>query len=1074
MTVHLDTYGRVLPAADTTPPISTPPASIHLFAGQKLLPGQCIRSSDGRFELDMQKDGNLVEYDLTTHVAVWDSKTDNSEATVAVMQKDGNLVLDKVDPDTMCVTGKNAVWSSHTDGNDNAFLTLQPSGELTVESSSASTLWHSGVPLPEVPPPQQPIAQPSTPPDADANAKSAVGLFTPGQGEAGLKQYPLAPGQSPYSLFKEHNLFAQPDLTDSDPVVNANLAATPTLDPQAFGSRPANPPDAAKNLQVGQPVTILDPTRLQYLETQRSQLQQFEHATRDAKDDLRDELTATIYQELDYAGTQQSVPDTTALAASIRARAPQDTAFQNAVDDAVKRYDQTLQTQGRTSDMLGRVNAAASSGDWAHVRSLVADQITSGVGKDEGSTALGDITARASVYLTYAGGDPKFAQAVQSGIADAQHTVLVDRPVQAVVDAYHTQGAGAAMDTLSRVTDPQTATMAQVGQIMADPRVQQTVKQVLGDVAAWQGDDKLNPTRVMQPLSAACQHAIESDGGHNGLGKQAVDAIATNIVAQADGTPPGHGLDVFQSAPLTQQMFADAARQGNVALAFAVGAQAKLYRNPMYASGALDGARQGLDAVLGSVGSLKKKIEKDGAFIGEPLATWGGDSTPEQQSQLIDTLLAENSDDAKKLEDDSGSIPALQETVDGAQSAIQAYGGELKGVEGFDTDVPTKWQPGQYQWSVSGSPSITKAFDGIGKLGLLEPSNQGEPTNTLWLQRSMRKVYEQLGKRLIAGMASGSDAILSAGGAKLTQSVWSRLNKGVGAVLYFQNAAYTLGNINEGGLLPALQNGASGIRQDLGGISYALAAGIPNGKLDLIRPKSGETPLAKSYKALVNQLDGLDLTAKASGTLKVSLKLAMQNTSDFASAILGLTEAAQNFHDGKTIQGVGNLLNAAGYAALLTGPGIDASELPAGARVLGLAGDTWDLIGGPAVAVAAILVTSADAYDHSHEHDGNDAQMLKAMGVKGPIADQLAKHATSFDGAPPSAGAFLTAYFKNANASQDEMVAWLNTLSPHDADAMASALKAGDGLWQKEPIAQASQQFDDALLNYGIMPPVRF
>ena len=52
------------------------------------------------------------------------------------------------------------------------------------------------------------------------------------------------------------------------------------------------------------------------------------------------------------------------------------------------------------------------------------------------------------------------------------------------------------------------------------------------------------------------------------------------------------------------------------------------------------------------------------------------------------------------------------------------------------------------------------------------------------------------------------------------------------------------------------------------------------------------------------------------------------------------------------------------------------------------------------------------------------------------------------------------------------MVAWLNSLTPKQADAVASVLKAADGEWESRPMKQNAAQFDQALLDAGIMPPI--
>ena len=1085
MILRIDGGGTAAPVLPAPHPATTnappPPTAVRgqLAAGARLAAGESVRSANGRFALLMQRDGNLVEIDLTTNVVVWASRTNGSGADYAAMQNDGNFVLYR--------SGANGaadkpVWSSNTAGHAHAWLSVQNDGNLAVYPRGAAQagrdLWSSGVPLAEVP-----GALPALPSTADAPQTgnlpaAAIGVFAPGANELGIDHVALAPGSTAYDALQQHQIFARPDLATAAPLLDANLAATPALDRAPFGTRAANPADKVYALPPGTPLTVLDATRLGLLEQERTQLGAAENASAAQRASSVATLSATIYQELAYAGTRQSVPDAQTLAASIRARAPNDATFQHAIDDAVSMYAGTLAAQGRTPSQLGVIDSAAAAGDWSRVRTLAAQQITATAGPDQGATALGDITARGSVYLTYAGGDPRFADEIEAAIGDARKTVLIDRPVADVLAAYRQHGAAAAMQTLANATDPQRTTPAQVAQIMADTRVQQLVQKVLHSLASYQGDADNAPSLVIGYLSAACQHATESDQGQAGLGKQAVDRIATYFVAEADSAPPGDGLDVFQNTRLMQQVFAFAAGQGNASLALAVAAQANRYLNPLYGSAALDGVREGLDTLASAASALNKQTAQDAAFLSVPISDWGGDSTAAQQQQLIQTLLADNPADAQRLNDDGNRLAQMQETTDSVRMAVAEYGSALHGVTGFDTDVPGTYTPGQYDWSAANTPSVTKALAalptlvGDGKPGSSAPTSPS--TNTLWLQRSLRKVVEQVGKKLISDLkGDGADGVLTPRGAKLASKAWSRANKGLGMVLYFQNASYSLGEAANGGLSSLLTNGASGVRQELAGVSYGMSAAIPDGMLSSIRPGSGTTALASGYQTLASQIDGLGLSKAVSSPLKIGVHLAMQDTSDLASMILGAVEAGQEFASGETWQGVGNTLNTLGYASLLTGPGIDASELPEGATVLGLDAAGWTGIGAVLVLAGAAIYTAATAWSHSHAYDGNDRQFLEAMGVKREVAAELAKHATTLSGQPPSAGPFLAAYFRDGHASQQQMVGWLNALTPNEADTIATAIKSLGSDWENMPMQQLAQRFDDALLQYGVMPPLR-
>jgi outer membrane protein assembly factor BamB len=81
-------------------------------------------SPNGRFELILQSDGNLVLYRLTDGKALWDSKTYGRSVMIAIMQGDGNLVLYD------CNFA--AVFASNTSGNPGSFLLMQDDGNVVI------------------------------------------------------------------------------------------------------------------------------------------------------------------------------------------------------------------------------------------------------------------------------------------------------------------------------------------------------------------------------------------------------------------------------------------------------------------------------------------------------------------------------------------------------------------------------------------------------------------------------------------------------------------------------------------------------------------------------------------------------------------------------------------------------------------------------------------------------------------------------------------------------------------------------------------------------------------------------
>ena len=99
--------------------------------------GQSLTSATGAYSLDMQTDGNLVEYNSASK-ALWSSNTfGTGSANVATLQSDGNFVV-------YTSAGK-PVWSSGTSGTGTGnTLVVQGDGNVVLYSSSGKALWDTG------------------------------------------------------------------------------------------------------------------------------------------------------------------------------------------------------------------------------------------------------------------------------------------------------------------------------------------------------------------------------------------------------------------------------------------------------------------------------------------------------------------------------------------------------------------------------------------------------------------------------------------------------------------------------------------------------------------------------------------------------------------------------------------------------------------------------------------------------------------------------------------------------------------------------------------------------------------
>lgn len=103
------------------------------FSGS-LLRGSSIFSNDGRFQLTMQNDGNLVLYGLQNR-ALWASGTFQTNADRAVMDPEGNFAV---------YDGATRLWSSNTHGNPGSALVVQDDGNVVIYSPGGTPIWATG------------------------------------------------------------------------------------------------------------------------------------------------------------------------------------------------------------------------------------------------------------------------------------------------------------------------------------------------------------------------------------------------------------------------------------------------------------------------------------------------------------------------------------------------------------------------------------------------------------------------------------------------------------------------------------------------------------------------------------------------------------------------------------------------------------------------------------------------------------------------------------------------------------------------------------------------------------------
>lgn len=113
---------------------STGTVQTGLAASDTLKAGQAVSSPNGRFQLVMQTDGNLVLYTPTGR-AIWNTKTAGHPGAYAVMQGDGNAVVYD--------SSNSPLWNAGTSGHPGSYLAVQDDGNVAVYEG-ATARWASG------------------------------------------------------------------------------------------------------------------------------------------------------------------------------------------------------------------------------------------------------------------------------------------------------------------------------------------------------------------------------------------------------------------------------------------------------------------------------------------------------------------------------------------------------------------------------------------------------------------------------------------------------------------------------------------------------------------------------------------------------------------------------------------------------------------------------------------------------------------------------------------------------------------------------------------------------------------
>jgi GDSL-like Lipase/Acylhydrolase family len=119
--------------ASGVPPFKASSSCATLTPGQGMLPDHPLFSCDGRFQLYLQDDGNMIYY--FNDMEIWSTQSEGHIPAVATLLADGNFVL--IDQ-----AGK-IYWQTKTAGLLGDQLIIQNDGNIVLYSSSSSAVWAS-------------------------------------------------------------------------------------------------------------------------------------------------------------------------------------------------------------------------------------------------------------------------------------------------------------------------------------------------------------------------------------------------------------------------------------------------------------------------------------------------------------------------------------------------------------------------------------------------------------------------------------------------------------------------------------------------------------------------------------------------------------------------------------------------------------------------------------------------------------------------------------------------------------------------------------------------------------------
>jgi LysM repeat protein len=316
-------------------------------------------------------------------------------------------------------------------------------------------------------------------------------------------------------------------------------------------------------------------------------------------------------------------------------------------------------------------------------------------------------------------------QAFRTAVDSANYDLQVNKPAEAVADAYANGGAAAAAGKLKAVTqnagnsyyacqiiqqsqgtiDSVTRDMGSLATSAQPPHVASKFGNPAGETSP--SETKFNQIYADLSQSVAAANTISPSGSLSADGKAAADVVANSIASNAPKNLTTYQQGLYYSGATNAITNGDGA-----GLTFATAAALKQQGNSDLASLLASGGTAGIQGLQSRTDSDVSAFASTTNTLHKLEATYGPLMSRGQLAKASNVYLADHPDVAKSANSELSTISKDGDAIAEAESAWNSYGGQLNGIDGQkDASAAAKSLTGDHSagFAVSRSAALHNA-----------------------------------------------------------------------------------------------------------------------------------------------------------------------------------------------------------------------------------------------------------------------------------------------------------------------------------------------------------------------------